>query len=287
MALLSAAFFGLITTAAKISYDDGGNATTAALIRALFAAIVGLALCAAMGRVWCIPRPAWGATLRLAIGLAGMSVCYMAAVQFIPVSLAAILFYSHPICVLIAESFRNREMPGPIRVIAYSSAFAGLVLAIGPSFQDLDWRGLVAIAIAVCSASLMFFAARTARQHTNEIALMMWSNIISVPIICAAMIFLGGVQFPQSQTGWLALLAVSVFFTAAFISYTICLKHTKPARAAMFFNLEPLVSIAIALLILGEVLTLSQSLGAAMVLAALTLSAWRTQRRSGLKDWPG
>ena len=38
-------------------------------------------------------------------------------------------------------------MPGPVRIIAYGSAFAGLVLAIGPSFQGLDWRGLVLVAI--------------------------------------------------------------------------------------------------------------------------------------------
>lgn len=283
MALLSASFFGLITTTAKISYDEGSNATTAALGRALFAVVTGFFVCIFLAREWRIPRIGWGATTRLSIGLAGMSVCYMAAVQFIPVSLAAILFYTHPICVLAAESCLNREVPDPVRIIAYSGAFTGLVLAIGPSFQGLDWRGLALVAIGVLSASIMFFAARTARQHTNEMALAMWANVLSVPIICGAMVFLGGIRIPGSTNGLAALLLVCLFFTGAFISYTTCLKHTTPARAAMFFNLEPLVSIVVALVILGEVLSFTQSMGAAMVLGALALSAWQTHRLSEAK----
>ena len=141
-------------------------------------------------------------------------------------------------------------------------------------------RGLGFIGVAVISAGSMFFTARQARRHTNEMALMMWASIAGLPVIFIAMPFMGGFQAPATSLGWLCLVLISVFFTMAFLSYTICLHHIPPARAAMFFNIEPLVSIVTAIILLGESLTVVQVSGAAMVLAALVLSAWRNQKKS-------
>ena len=45
-----------------------------------------------------------------------------------------------------------------------------------------------------------------------------------------------------------------------------------PTRAAMFFNLEPVVAMAVAALLLGESLGVVQYDGGALVIAALVLS---------------
>ncbi len=276
MALMSATLFGLITTIAKLSYDEGTNAVTAAAVRGIFAVGMGVFLCVVLRKDWRIPRAGWSATAWLALGQAGMSVCYLGSVQYLPVSLGAILFYTYPIGVLISEATLARELPGPVRISAFVAAFAGLVLALTPSLDGIDWRGLVFVGLAVISAGSMFFSAQRARRHTNEMALMLWANVAGLPVVFIAMPFMGGFQAPDSATGWLCLGLISVFFAMAFISYTTSLHHITPTRAAMFFNVEPLVSIVSAVILLGEMLTYVQVSGAALVLAALTVSAWRT-----------
>jgi drug/metabolite transporter (DMT)-like permease len=280
MALLSATFFGLLTTIAKLSYDEGSNAITATAVRSAFAAVFGIILCASLRRDWRVPRSGWSATWWLAIGQTGMSICYLGSVQYLPVSLGAILFYTYPICVFVSEAAFSREIPGPIRIAAYITAFAGLVLALAPSLGGVDWRGLGFIVVAIVSAASMFFSARLARRHTNEMALMMWANLAGLPVIAVAMPLMGGFQPPHSSDGWLYLGLLSVAFAIAFISYTTCLKHIAPARAALFFNFEPLVTIVIAVILLGEVLLPIQMAGAAMVIGALMISAWRNQKKA-------
>jgi len=51
----------------------------------------------------------------------------------------------------------------------------------------------------------------------------------------------------------------------------------------MYYNLEPVVSVIAAGLLLSELLTPMQITGALLVLAALTLSAWRERLQRGSK----
>lgn len=279
MALSSATLFGLITTIAKLSYGEGTNAITAATVRGIFAAAVGVILCLSLQREWRIPRQGWSATAWLAVGQAGMSICYLGSVQYLPVSLGAIMFYTYPITVLIAEATIAREIPGPLRIAAFSTAFVGLVLALAPSIGGIDWRGVAFIGLAIISAASMFFSAQKARRHSTEIALMMWANLAGLPVILIAMNFMGGFQAPHTSLGWICLILISVFFVLAFLSYTTALHHITPTRAALFFNIEPLVSIVTAVLILGEALTIMQASGGALVILALIISAWRNEIR--------
>jgi inner membrane transporter RhtA len=58
----------------------------------------------------------------------------------------------------------------------------------------------------------------------------------------------------------------------------LAIRHLDASRAAVIFNLEPLVSIAFAALLLGETLTFLQLAGVALVVSALVASA-RLQAR--------
>lgn len=280
MALASAASFGVITTMAKLTYDGGGNAITFALVRAALAALVMLALIPLMRRAWRVPRAGWADTLWVALGQTGMSVFYMGAVQYVSVSLGAILFYTYPIVVLIVESLARRERPGPVRVTAFALAFAGLVLAIGPSFEGVDWRGLAFAGGAVASATLLFMTTGRARRHVNEIALTFWANGLGLPVMLALMPAMGGFSLPETPPGWTGLSTACVLFALAFVTYVVSLRHINASRAAMIYNLEPIVSLATAALVLGETLPPARMAGGLLVIAAVMLAAWRRQQRA-------
>lgn len=279
MAVVAASSYGLITTAAKLAYEGGSNAISVAGFRAVFAIAVGFLLSLILRKNWRISPESYKDVFWVSVGQTGMGVFYMSAIQYISVSLGAILFYTYPLIILICEVVFKRELPGKVRILAFASAFVGLVLAIGPSLESLDWRGGVFALCAAISSTVLFFSTRRVRRHTNEIALLIWANIIGLPFIITASFIMGGFHLPESTMGWGGLLTASILFALAFTTYSISMRHITPVRASMFFNIEPLVSLVAASIILNELLSPIQMSGAALVLAALVITAWRGQRQ--------
>ena len=100
-----------------------------------------------------------------------VSLGYQGSVAFIPVSLAALVFYTFPLLVG-AVCGRGRTRSHDRRQgAALLAAFLGLALALGPEFGALDWRGIaLALLAAVGMGLTMTFGGAATR---NEDALLM------------------------------------------------------------------------------------------------------------------
>jgi drug/metabolite transporter (DMT)-like permease len=70
--------------------------------------------------------------------------------------------------------------------------------------------------------------------------------------------------------------AIALVSTAfAVVAFFAGLKRIDPANASMISTLEPVVTVALAVMVLGETMTLYKILGGMMILAAVLLLARR------------
>src|SRR3546814_3423835 len=76
----------------------------------------------------------------IALGQLGITIGYLSAVAYIPVSLAALVFYAYPVLVAGLLPLTGRGGVGWTTAAAFLAAFAGLALALAPSFTTLDPR---------------------------------------------------------------------------------------------------------------------------------------------------
>jgi drug/metabolite transporter (DMT)-like permease len=77
---------------------------------------------------------------------------------------------------------------------------------------------------------------------------------------------------PVSFSNWMVVLGLSVFSTAiAFVTQTVAQKYTTATHTGLIFTFEPLFSVLIAYIFLGEILSLRGYAGAALMLASLML----------------
>lgn len=280
IAASSATAYGVITTFARITYDHGGTSWVVNSSRFVVGFLaIGLFMLLAR-QSFGLPRAAWPAVVGLAVAITTMTLGYVTSVAFIPVSLAALLFYTYPLMVAaIAPRLEQRPL-GRAMVATFIVAFIGLALAIGPSFQQLDWRG-IALALAGAAGSTgIFLASRKLVVETPILTAAFYSNLLAAGLVLAAMQLFGELVLPTSQIGWWALAGAGGFYVLAISTQLLAIRFLDAARAAVIFNLEPLISIAFAVVLLGERLTLTQSLGVLLVVAALLLSA-RLQAREG------
>ena len=76
-----------------------------------------------------------------------------------------------------------------------------------------------------------------------------------------------------SSAALLFLAALAVVYVIAYLLQMLSLRFAATSRVAPFYNLEPIVTIAVAALLLGERLTSMQYAGGGLVLVALVLAS--------------
>jgi drug/metabolite transporter (DMT)-like permease len=234
-----------------------------------------------------IPRAAVPSFAGQAAATLVISVGYLASVQFIPVGLASVIFFTFPVLIMLASPVIEGHSPGPLSIAVAVFAFLGLAVAIGPSFDKLDFRGILLAAAASLCCTLQFFSGRSLSRHMPSAA---FSGLVHLAIWPATLLialsfgswkiqfFPGG---PVSGIGYAALFGVGCIYVVAYFVHMSSLRFAPASTVAPFYNLEPVVSTTVAAFLLGERLAINQYAGGGMVLAALMLSSFLGSRRNG------
>jgi drug/metabolite transporter (DMT)-like permease len=271
--VFSACCFGFITTLSRLAYDSGGTPVTQVFLRFVaFVVLIG-PLIAMLRRPLLLPRRGLVGAMGIAVLMLMMSAGYLFAVAYIPVSLGAMIFYTFPLMVGVLSAATGRERMTTVKAVALAGAFAGLALALGPSFAGLDPRGVaLALTAAVGVTLTTLYGVRAMAGH-DGLTFNFWTNAWMLVVASAYVLAAGGLAWPDSAAGGLAAVLATLAYVVAFITWFAGLKLIQPTYGAMMLNVEPVVSILAATLLLGERLGALQVAGVVLVLGMLTLMA--------------
>ncbi|MEJ1994068.1 MAG: DMT family transporter [Limibacillus sp.] len=274
LALVSASCFGIITSIATIAYDGGASPMTLAVLRAGVAGFV-LALWLRLAGKLFVYAKELPTLLLLALCNMGISIGVLGSVFFIPVSLAAIIFYTFPLIIAGANAAFARRLPSRRESLYFAVAFVGLALVIGPKFTSLDWRGIALACLASLSATGMFLVAERRARHLDDMSVSCQVNLLGALLAGLGVMFwdAGLFSWPESDLSLGLTIMVCGLYLIAMMAFFPAVRHAGSAKAALVFNVEPVVSILGAVLILGEVLSLYQWLGGALVIGTLVASS--------------
>lgn len=278
LAAVASSSFGIVITLVRVAYNGGVSAGAAMEIRYLASIAVMATILLVRGHGWRPPRAIYGGLFRVAVSNLGVTAGYMTSILFIPVSVATVVFYTYPLMVIAAASIIHGQRLGWGQFGAFGLAFAGLVLALGPSLEVLDWRGVALALLAAVSAATVFMLSPKVLGAYNAVGVTLYSNLIGACIIPFFLPILGGFVLPETSSGWFSLVAVCVFYVGAILSMFVALHAAGAVPTSVIFNLEPLVAIAAAAILLGERLMPLQMGGVALVIGALMLASL-TRRR--------
>jgi DME family drug/metabolite transporter len=209
------------------------------------------------------------------LGVAASNYLYYLAIQRTNVATAIILQYTAPILVLLYTVARGLQKPTMRRVGAVALAVTGIALVIG-IFGSGGFR-LDAIGALAALGAAFSFAFYNVGGHSILARYDRWTVLLYV--ILSAALFWMVVNPPwkiaaahYSAGQWLFLLVFSLISVLApFALYFAGLQHLEPTRAIVVSCLEPVFSIVIAALTLGEVMKPLQAVGIALVLVAIVV----------------
>lgn len=277
--MVAAACFGTLAVLTSLAYDAGAEPLQLLTWRFALAAVLLFGFLA-LRRPADVIAPAGdvGRYALLALfGYGAASICFFFALQYADASVVAVLLYTYPALVVLAEAvFLGRRLTAA-RVAAVALAFAGCVLVLDPFGAQSSVRPLgVALGLgAAVGYSVFNMLSHRWLPGRSRIVLMAYTfGIASIGIALVA--FATGATL--SVAAWSgevwALLGLIVLFPTfiAVVLYLSGIERLGPAQASILSTFEPLFTIVLAAVVLGERLSAVQWAGAVLVMAAVVVA---------------
>jgi drug/metabolite transporter, DME family len=209
------------------------------------------------------------------LGVAASNYFYYLAIQKTNVATAIILQYTAPVLVLLYTVARGLQRVTVKRASAVGLAVVGSALAIGVvgagGFR-LNPVGVTAAMLAAVSFAFYNIAGHNILGRYDRWIVLLYTTFSAG----AFWLFvnppwkLAGAHYSLVEWSFLLLFAV-VSVLGPFSFYFAGLQHLEPTRAIVASCLEPVFSIVIAAIVLGEVLRPVQTVGILVVLGAIVL----------------
>jgi drug/metabolite transporter (DMT)-like permease len=217
----------------------------------------------------------------LVLGMLGVAVSnyyYYVAIQRTSVAIAIVLQYTAPIWVLLYVVARGQQKLSMQKVAAVAVAIAGIALTIGivggrsSAPLRLDRWGLIAAMVASFSFAFYSVAGHSILARHDRWRVLTWT------LASAALFWLirnppwkvVAAHYSASQWGFLFVFSM-ISVLGSFSLYFLGLQYLEPTRAIIASCLEPVFSILLAAVLLGEGVRSIQTLGIVLVLSAIVI----------------
>lgn len=253
-----------------MAYREGISVNTSNATRFTFAAVVVLGYLLTHRQPLRLPRGGIGLGMLLGFLMFLISFGYLTSTKFIPVSLAVLLFYMAPFLVALIVRIVDGEPLSVLKIVSLVTAFVGLILAlkVDEGFV-LSLPGFGFALLAACALATMITISSRVPHKFNPIVLNFYGLTIGALFFIATLVLVGDLTFPETPGTWLKLGIIGISVAAGQVSMFLGIRHIGSMHSAILMNLEPVFTIALAMLLLGERFDQQQSVGAILVIAAV------------------
>jgi drug/metabolite transporter (DMT)-like permease len=275
LALCVAATFAAGSAFAGLAFRHGTDPLTVTTVRTSAAALTLFVALKLRG----MPLGLSTSARRTAIALGSLVAFYSwslyQAVSLMPVALAVLTFYLYPLFTGVVAWTTGRERFTARTAGALGLAFLGLALALNLRGDAIPPLGIAfALAAAVgFTAQLVLSSVLMGRNPAQPVSLHMLASAAAMyVVVCLA---LDHFELPHDALGWIGFGGTTLCYMGGAIGLYTAISLLGPVKSALVLNIEPVFSMIFGYLLLAQTLTALQILGAALVVAAITLGRAR------------
>jgi len=249
--------------------------------RTSFSLLVLLALLVGRSGLRRIKLPAWDLAQCLVLGMLGVAASnyfYYVAIQRTSVAIAIVLQYTAPVWVLLYVVARRQQKLTLPKVAAVALALTGIALTIGivgsgsNSSLRLDRYGVICAMLASFSFAFYNVGGHRILARYDRWRVLAWTltSASAFWLIVNPPWKLVAAHYSTAQWAFLFVFSM-ISVLGSFSLYFLGLQHLEPTRAIIASCLEPVFSILLAAMFLGEGVHSVQALGIVLVLAAIVI----------------
>lgn len=269
---LSAAAFGALPIFIKIAYAAGAETIAVLALRFTLAALLMSTLMLVRRQRWPRGRNLLTLIAMGGLGYVGQSFCFFSALNHASAGLVSLLLYLYPALVTILGALFLRQPLSRTKAAAVLAALIGTALIIGGDASGNLQGVLLGVGAALIYSVYILVGSRMMQAEGALPAATV--VMLSAGVVFAVMAAFRQPALPAGAAGWMAIAAIALVSTVvAMVFFFAGLARLSAADAATISTLEPLVTVLLATIFLGEALTPAKLTGGCIILAALVVLA--------------
>ncbi|MEY3925174.1 MAG: hypothetical protein RIQ63_525 [Actinomycetota bacterium] len=266
--------FSIVPALAKSSYDAGANALGVMTVRFSIAGLFLIVARLTFGRKesWPTPRQTLILLAIGAVGITAVSLTYFIAIDDIDTSLAIVLWYIYPLFVVAVSWAILKKRPRRNVFIALPFTLAGIAITAG----QLSGGSGSAITLVMVSSFLFSFYIISLDKASRGIGLLTNVTVLTIGtaigywIVCLFPVTSLDPVFPSDTNTWILIVVLAVFGTTAPFLFSVAgLTRLEASTYSVITTIEPVLGIIVAVIFLGESMSVPRFIGAALVIGAL------------------
>ena len=270
--LASALCFGSMAIFARMAYASGVDIPTLLLLRFSTAAILmwGILLLKRMQ----LPKGR-GMVMLIAMGAAGyagQAFSFFTALTYASAGLVALLLYTYPAIVALLSRLVFKHPFTRRQIAAVAIALAGSVFIIGKAGDGKPLGIFFGLLAALIYSIYILAGSRFPKDVTPTASTTVIAS--SAAVTYSVVVAVKGFPPPATGAGWMAVGAIAIVCTVlAILFFFEGLERVGPVRASVFSTVEPVFTVLLAAVVLGERITLVRVFGGALIVGAVILLA--------------
>lgn len=273
----SAAGFATLGILIKSAFEGGANISTILAGRFLLAALLlFLYLLVRRTPIRISRKVFWQLLLMGAIGYGGMSGLYANSIRYLPASLTGLLLYTYPALVTVLAVIVGDERFTVQKGGALVICSAGLILLLGASFEGARIAGVLSVLGAAVIYSCYIIIGNRILKDLDPLVTSLYVCTSAGLAFLGYGLAAGEIVLDLSLQGWLSILGIALIPTlVGVIGFFAGLRLIGATNASIISMLEPLITVLLCMILLGERITPLQGLGGAVLLSgAVILQLW-------------
>lgn len=221
-------------------------------------------------------------SLLLGVIFSGASLTAFFGLERLPASTFIVLFYTYPAMVVILSFFLGESIRR-MAWIALGMALFGVALTV-PDFTTEGAGDMIGVGFAIANAvvaAVYYLGSKRALAGVQDVfqasAYMMVGTLLTMLLLVP----IRGIQFPNNLETLLSMLAIAIFCTVMPIFATNQgIQKIGASQASLISTAEPVMSMVVAMILLGEIILPIQWLGAAFIIGSVILLQLRPRTKA-------
>ena len=280
--VLSAFFYGVLPVFASVAYRGGINGVTLSFLRSFISVPVLYTMIRADKKSLHLTRKQLCDVIKLSvIGGALPIVLLYLSYNFISTGLATTLHFVYPLVIVLLSAIIYREKMSRITLCAVLLVTIGIFM-----FTDLNVNAsktgiIFALLSGIFYSFYVIYIDRSGLDRMDYIVLTFYIMLIMSVAIFIFGVVVGGISFDFKPISWSMATIVSLVTTlGATPLLQMGIRYEGASTAGIISSVEPITTIILGAVFLGEIIGTGQIIGGALILFGVFLSQRKLNKKT-------
>lgn len=264
--------FGIMPILAKLAYKGGANPINTLALRFTFASIILFIYIKTKKLSLRVSKEQIKLILFMGvIGYSMTSILLFIAYNYIDVGIAGMILHTYPLMVMILSIIIYKEKFKIKKFLYLMVTTIGVFIMLDIKVGSINTIGVVLVLLsALCYAIYVLGASNDKVKNIDSYVMTFYISIISAIVGSTTGIVTNSFNNPINFYGIISILLIAFISTVvALMAFLKGVKLIGPTNSAIFSALEPIVSLVLGVIILGESISFKIIIGSTIIILAM------------------